>query len=334
MIKGITIAGTIVSDTNKYLDVYPDEGNLTTVKHTSETFGGCVSNTSVVLKHIDASLHLEVLGSVGDDDIGYRFMQYMNDNQIICDRIEILEGKQSAHVDAYVNQSNGKRTFFYQEGANVYFGKNFPSCETTHLHIGYLLLLPFLDEMEQENRSRLSFVLEKMRTKGVRISADLISEQSSRYKEVVHSALPYLDDLIINEIEAIKIAGTHVEDINNVTVDEIKSAALHIKKLGVIKLVVIHSPEFGLIYDGAKFVIVPSLEIDQSKIVNSVGAGDSFCAAVLYGIYKKYSYEYLLRLASCVAFDVLLSDTPKPLSKDETKFIKYEKEYRRRKLCL
>jgi sugar/nucleoside kinase (ribokinase family) len=41
------------------------------------------------------------------------------------------------------------------------------------------------------------------------------------------------------------------------------------------------------------------LDLPESYIVGSTGAGDSFCAGVLYGLYRGWSYEKTLRFAAC-----------------------------------
>ena len=65
-------------------------------------------------------------------------------------------------------------------------------------------------------------------------------------------------------------------------------------------MVVIHFPEgaYLLTKDGSE-ILQPSLDLPESYIVGSTGAGDSFCAGVLYGLHSEWSYEKTLRFAVC-----------------------------------
>jgi sugar/nucleoside kinase (ribokinase family) len=49
------------------------------------------------------------------------------------------------------------------------------------------------------------------------------------------------------------------------------------------------------------YVEVPSLSLPSGWIKGSVGAGDAFCAGILYSLMKDLDPEYALRVASCAA---------------------------------
>lgn len=328
--KSITIAGNIIVDQNKYIETYPHEGHLSYVNNSYSTMGGCVPNTSVTLKSIDQNLDVRALGSIGKDEDGQYALSYFKEHNINTENVEILENEKTSHVDAYINTSNAKRTFFVQQGASKSFGKKLLPVTTTHLHVGYLLLLPYMDEILENGRTRMSFWLEEQQKKGIIISCDMVSEESDRYQKVITSALPFINYMIINEIEASKLAGIEVYQDNILSVDQLILCAKAIKAMGIKNAVIIHAPHLGLIYDGKDSYVLSSLKVPHEDIVNSVGAGDAFCAATLYGILNDYQPYDILRLASCVAADVLMSQTPKPNLKDLKSFFALENKYGRR----
>ena len=65
---------------------------------------------------------------------------------------------------------------------------------------------------------------------------------------------------------------------------------------------VIHCPEggYGLDENGA-FVSMNSLSLPKDYIKGTVGAGDAFCAGVLYGAQKKWNLAESIRLGICTA---------------------------------
>ncbi|MBQ4322741.1 MAG: hypothetical protein IJC19_02240, partial [Clostridia bacterium] len=56
-------------------------------------------------------------------------------------------------------------------------------------------------------------ILQEAKARGIETSIDLVSENSDRYSLVV-SCLPYVDNLIINELEAAKICGMEPSEEN------------------------------------------------------------------------------------------------------------------------
>ena len=70
--------------------------------------------------------------------------------------------------------------------------------------------------------------------------------------------------------------------------EHMEEALGRMKELGVSAWTVIHCPEgsYGLDEKGG-FVSLSSLRLPEGYIKGSVGAGDAFCAGVLYGAHKK-----------------------------------------------
>lgn len=331
MEKGITIAGNIVLDRNKYIDRYPEEGALVHIKRTESNFGGCVCNTAANLSQIQRQ-NIHAVGVVGSDSEGHTVFDFFSKYEINSEQVSIINGQNTSTVDVYVNEIKHKRTFFANLDVNHLFGSSHIACKTAYFHIGYVLLLPYLDAVE-DGAPRLAKLLKRIQEQGVNTSIDLVTDESDRYQQVVVPTLKYVNYLIINEIEAQRISGVNVFTKNKLDVEKLKKAAIKIKALGVNDLVVIHAPEMGLIYDGNTFEMVNSLVLPNDFIKSSVGAGDGFCAGVLHGIMHGYSYDKTLRLASCVAAGVLNSDTPQAVINGEHNFFSLENIYERGTTC-
>ena len=79
---------------------------------------------------------------------------------------------------------------------------------------------------------------------------------------------------------------------------------------GVKEKIVLHCKNAGFAYDvkTKTFTAVPSLKIPGELIKGSVGAGDSFCAGTLYGIYYNLPDKEILEFASCAAACNLFSE--------------------------
>jgi sugar/nucleoside kinase (ribokinase family) len=75
-------------------------------------------------------------------------------------------------------------------------------------------------------------------------------------------------------------------------------------------LVVVHFPEggFARTRKGEDF-LQPSLNLPAKYIAGTAGAGDAFCAGMLYGIHEGWEISKCLQAAVCVAASSLSEPT-------------------------
>jgi len=71
---------------------------------------------------------------------------------------------------------------------------------------------------------------------------------------------------------------------------------------GVVKGAIIHAPEICIWFaPGRTPVVSRSRPVDPAEIVSTVGAGDAFCAAVLYGLHEDWPIERICAVAHAAA---------------------------------
>jgi sugar/nucleoside kinase (ribokinase family) len=79
-------------------------------------------------------------------------------------------------------------------------------------------------------------------------------------------------------------------------------------ELGVNRTAVIHSPEGCVWTDSTGCrVYENALNVPRERIVSAVGAGDAFCAGVLYGIHEGWDPEESLKIGTGAAAASLLA---------------------------
>ena len=109
--------------------------------------------------------------------------------------------------------------------------------------------------------------------------------------------------MIINEVEAAITTGICVRnDDKSINNDKINEAIKTLFSMGVKDAVCIHSPEGGWYGtpDGLVYY-APSVNVPKSFIKGKVGAGDAFCAGMLYSLYSGFEPEYCLKVAGAAA---------------------------------
>jgi sugar/nucleoside kinase (ribokinase family) len=170
-------------------------------------------------------------------------------------------------------------------------------------YLGYLLLLDAMDQPDPDKGTVAGGLLHAIQEAGIETCLDVVSEVAARFREIVVPALPYVDHCIINEIEAERTTGIEIRKKDE-SVDRkaLRAAAQRLLELGVRKTAVIHFPEGSLWRDGSGVEVYRGcLKVPRESIVSSVGAGDAFCAGVLYGIHEGWSPEESLTIGSAAA---------------------------------
>lgn len=303
---GILAGGNWIIDQIKMIDVYPEEEKLSNIFNEYTGNGGAPFNVLTALHKLNASFPLSGVGIIGDDDKGNIILHECRKMGINTDQIKIQLGTNTSYTDVMTNKTTGKRTFFHYRGANALLDEShfdFSHTKAKIFHLGYLLLLDLLDEINSDGLTGASAVFKKAKSAGLMTSVDIVSEQSNRYKEVVSSSLPYLDIFFSNEFEAEMLTGVEITDNEgNFNVEQAYQAAEIILDRGILKWVVIHSPQGVTAMNKKKERIFQSgIMIPSEKIKGAVGAGDALAAGVLFGIHENWSMSKSLKLGVGVA---------------------------------
>ena len=313
MRKGIVSAGNWLSDTIKFIGHYPAVGNLVTIEKIDQGFGGCAHNVVADLARMQTGIPLYAGGCVGKDALGDEIFATCEKLGINADGMCRVDAATS-YTDVMADMSNGTRTFFHHRGANALFGPEHVekiTAEAKIFHLGYLLLLDRMDAKDEEYGIVAARVLDGLQKRGYKTSVDVVSEEGNRFREVILPCLKYMDYFIVNEVEAGACVGRNLRDADgNILLDEVKAAANFLLEKGVKEAVAIHFPEggYGLRKSGEE-CFVPSFRVEPKDIVSSVGAGDAFCAAMLYALHEELPLEKALRVANAAARFNLFSAT-------------------------
>lgn len=306
MKKGICCAGNMIVDITYPIETWPNQNELTHITEgIQSSTGGSVCNTITDLARLDPSLRLVASGFAGHDAEGDFLMKEMSQYPNLDLSMVKRDGRTSFTAVMSNNQTK-ERTFFQHAGANAYYGEehiDWDKLDVDIFHIGYILLLPHLDEPDEEYGTKMARLLHRAQKMGMKTSIDVVSEAGDRFARLVTPALKYADYCIINELEAQQTTGVCLRDADGTLHRENMPAALQkLKELGVSTWAVIHCPELGCgIDETGAYWEVPSLKLPKGFIKGTVGAGDAFCAGILYAAEMDMPMEKALKLGACTA---------------------------------
>lgn len=307
MRNGIIAAGSWLVDTVKFIEKYPSSGNLVTIEKIEKGLGGCAHNVLVDLARLSANIPLYAGGCIGTDANGDFVMSEIHRYGIDDRYMYRLEDIPTSYTDVMSEiHGNSSRTFFHFRGANACFSRshilpiNVPA---RIFHLGYLLLLDELDKADEQYGIKAARVLKELQEKGYRTSVDVVSEESDRFRKILLPCLPYIDYLIINEVEAGACCGLPLRDSQGMLLpDNVKAASASLLQEGVNQVCAIHFPEGGYARNKqGEAYLIPSIPVEKNEIVSTVGAGDAFCAGMLYALHENLPLQEALILANTAA---------------------------------
>jgi len=310
--SGVICAGNWIVDLVHDIDHWPAESNLTRITAQTRGIGGGAANVIAALSRLETGLALWPMGAIGDDDYGRFILDECGALGLSTKQLKVKTGVATAHTHV-MSVAGRSRTFFYQGGANdVLSAIDFPpgtfaDTPANLFYLGYLTLLGTLDRFEDDGRTGAAKVLQRAQAAGLVTCVDLVSMQHPMFSEIVASAAPHIDYLIVNEVEAAQATGL---DGNETAPEHLTRMAQQLLALGVCKAVVVHCVDRVIWADVDQRVFaveVPRVPADE--IASNLGAGDAFCAGLLYGIHQGWPPEQCIQLAIKTAASSLKGHT-------------------------
>ena len=300
--RGIIGAGNWVADIIKDIDHWPGEGNLCTILRQETAPGGGACNVLLDLAALGTAIPLYAAGCLGDDDTGRWILAEVRRRGIDVSRMRLVPDAPTSYTDVMSGQ--GRRTFFHCRGANARFD---PDCAADLdvgakvFYLGHLLILDRLDAEDPDYGTRAARLLHQMRQRGCLTTIDCVSDAPQRFRHAILSAIPHLDCLTINEVEAGNTFGLAIRRPDG-TLDQeaLRRAMALFFESGLRTRVVIHYPEGAAALDASgEFQQIASFPVE--RIVGSNGAGDAFCAGIVYAMHEGLSLRESLRYGAASA---------------------------------
>jgi sugar/nucleoside kinase (ribokinase family) len=304
--RGLLAGGNWITDQVKMIDVYPQPEQLANIRSQSEGTGGAAYNVLIDLARSGTPFPLFAAGLVGQDALGEHILGNCRQHKIDVQHLRTTPQAPTSYTDVMTEQGHGRRTFFHARGANALWqgdDLDFKKLNVRVFHLGYLLLLDALDEQDTRFGTKAARLLAQAQAAGVKTSVDVVSEDSDRFARIVNPALRHVDYCILNEIEAGKTTGFKIRQAGGqLDTVALRHAAGALLQQGVRELVVVHFAEgaFARTRKGDDFW-QSSLRLPPKYIAGTAGAGDAFCAGVLYGLHEDWDLQRCLRTGVCIA---------------------------------
>ncbi|WP_236980384.1 carbohydrate kinase family protein [Membranihabitans maritimus] len=303
--EGIICGGNWIVDHVKIIDSYPEEERLANIHREFISNGGAPYNVLKSLYLMNIGIPLEAIGMVGTDDYGRSILEECASLSINIDQMRLNSRVNTSYTDVMTVEGTGKRTFFHRRGANAFLDENcfsFSKSNAKIFHLGYLLLLDSLDQVDSDAGTKAAKVLREAKDFGLITSVDVVSEQSTRFTELIPPTLPYVDLLFINDFEVEMLTGKRIlDEFGNIIVEKANQAASIIIDKGVNWAIMHFSKGAYAVSRNGNKIFQGGIKIPLEIIKGTVGAGDAFAAGVLAGIHEGWDMDKCLNLGVGVA---------------------------------
>jgi sugar/nucleoside kinase (ribokinase family) len=261
----------------------PEKGKAIFVDNISLHNGGCACNTAVALGKL--GIDTAVIGKVGCDAFGDFLIKVMNEANLDTAAI-VRDSSVNTSSTAVLVGPDGERSFLHYSGGNAKMSEDDVDYDVIKaakiLHVAAAFLVPGLDGKP------MARVLARAREMGVTTSLDTAWDAEGRWMKLVEPCLRHVDIFVPSIEEAQMLTGKQqAPEIAEVFLD-----------YGIGTVVMKLGADGCYARTGNKELSVPAFKVE--KVVDTLGAGDSFVAGFLAGKVNGWELEKACRFANAV----------------------------------
>lgn len=307
--SGIVLAGIVVLDIVSIIDHWPAEETLAFIDRTEYAAGGPPHNAGAGLLKLGATFPVTLLATAGDDAYGETMLASARGYGLDTSKVSILPGIVTSHTHVMSCADTGRRTFFAQLGVNNHMTVEHllpPAGSNAKLY--YLGSPGVARGLDASDGWRT--LLRTAKDQGMKTCLELCPVPADVLRKHVPPCLPLCDYFVVNDYEAGSITGIDVTRGGRLDWIQAEAACRKLLDLGVSELAGVHHPDGAVaVTRQGQVAKRPSVNVAQSEIAGSTGAGDAFYAGVLFGIHEDWPLEQCLDLGNAAAATSLHSAT-------------------------
>lgn len=243
--------------------------------------GGSSFNASITLGRLEAPIHF--ISEMGNDRVGDIIEAFMVENGVKLNYVSRYPNGQSAIALAFLNKKSDAEYQFYKDYPSQRLDVEFPEFQKDDL-----LMFGSFYALNPGIRPRVKELLEKARSAG----ATIIYDPNFRSSHL--SERENLVPVIIENMEFSTLVRASDEDLVNIFDTESPDDAWD--RIRSYTQALVYTANAGGVYlrtDSLSF----HMEVESIVPVSTIGAGDTFNAGLLYGLWKNgYTSEQIQKL--------------------------------------
>jgi len=304
----IVCAGHWVLDHIKIINAWPKKFEQCHILNETISGGGAPLNVALDLANLCNTKTIYGMGCIGTDAYSEHITDLCYSHNINMEYLRQIPAEPTSYTDVMVDNNTRERTLFHYGGANRHFTpelvpiNELVARNVSLFYLGHLLVIKALDASDQQYGSVAARLLDRVQQANISTVVDIATDNTERYGQVVIPCLPYIDHLVINELEAWHITGIQTRKGENLIWEGVIQAAYELIKMGVNQNAVIHMPEGSYCLTAQNNgYIASALSIPKAYFQSTCGAGDAFCSGFITGLDLRWSLPDIIELAHATA---------------------------------
>ncbi len=259
--------------------------------------GGAPFNYSVQLSRlISKNDNLKFITALGKDDFSKDAFKFIENENIDSSLMQVLDNYETGKATVFMNENKIPDYIIHENVAwdNIEFNSDIEKALKEKYDLFYFNILSCRSE---KSYNTLKNIFKNIDSKYK--VCDVTFRKNYYTKEKIKEALEFINILKINDDELAIIKSLLYPNLQND--NEILLKNLN-KDFNIDYIFLTLGKSGASSFYNNQYIFKPSNKI---KVVDTVGAGDSFCAALSYAILKKLDIKKVLDFASAVSEEMI-----------------------------
>lgn len=259
--------------------------------------GGAPFNYSVQLSRlISKNDNLKFITALGKDDFSKDAFKFIENENIDSSLMQVLDNYETGKATVFMNENKIPDYIIHENVAwdNIEFNSNIEKALKEKYDLFYFNILSCRSE---KSYNTLKNIFKNIDSKYK--VCDVTFRKNYYTKEKIKEALEFINILKINDEELAIIKSLFYPNLQND--NEILLKNLN-KDFNIDYIFLTLGKSGASSFYNNQYIFKPSNKI---KVIDTVGAGDSFCAALSYAILKKLDIKKVLDFASAVSEEMI-----------------------------
>ena len=259
--------------------------------------GGAPFNYSIQLSRLMGhDDRLRFITALGNDDYSKDALSFINNENIDKSLIQILDNYETGKATVFLNEKKVPDYIIHENAAwdNIEYNKDIENALNENY---YLFYFNILSQRNEKSYTTLKKIFQNIKSKYK--VCDVTFRKNYYTKEKIKESLEFVNILKINDDELAVIKGLFYPSLENDNETLLKAIN---KDFNIDYIFLTLGSKGASVFYNNEYIFKPSNKVN---VIDTVGAGDSFCAALSYAILRNLDIKNVLEFASDVSEEMI-----------------------------
>ncbi|MDO6992706.1 PfkB family carbohydrate kinase [Brachyspira innocens] len=259
--------------------------------------GGAPFNYSLQLSRLMGhDDRLRFITALGDDDYSKDALSFINNENIDKSLIQILNNYETGKATVFLNEKKVPDYIIHENAAwdNIEYNKDIENALNENYDLFYFNIL---SQRNEKSYTTLKKIFQNIKSKYK--VCDVTFRKNYYTKEKIKESLEFVNILKINDDELAVIKGLFYPSLENDNETLLKAIN---KDFNIDYIFLTLGSKGASVFYNNEYIFKPSNKVN---VIDTVGAGDSFCAALSYAILRDLDIKNVLEFASDVSEEMI-----------------------------